>query len=278
MTPAKVERPLDPQLAVLIRVKNEISALPEFWRRLSSQTILSRTEVIFLDSGSTDGTLDFLLGLPVCVYEISPSDFQFGRSCNQLISVSQAQILVLLSGHVLLEQHDALERLFEKLVEHEHAAAYMRQVPNTLWGASAYEKAFLAKRFAPEKSKAIELHEPLGFSNSASGLTRAAWQRNPFPEIGASEDFIWAKRHLSLGGKLFYLPSVTVMHSHRESPDAVFQRVRLNVRARKKTGSYLEASYYFSGILLSLILKGTAFREAWQYAEAHARAYLPQGS
>jgi glycosyltransferase involved in cell wall biosynthesis len=278
VTPVKISRPLNPHLAVLIRVKNEASALPEFWRRLSLQTIFPRAEIIFLDSGSSDATLKLLLELPACIYKIPPEEFQFGSSCNLVISLSRARVVTLLSGHVLLEQHDALERLFETLIAHDYAAAYMRQVPNMMWGASAYETAYLARRFPPERSEIIELLKPHGFSNSASGLTRAAWQRNPFPEVNGSEDFLWAKQHLALGGKLFYIPSVTVMHSHRESPDEVFRRVKLNVRARGKNGSYLEAAYYFGGVFLSLLLRGTALCEAWQYAQSHAQAYLPEES
>lgn len=116
---------------------------------------------------------------------------------------------------------------------------------------------------------------PGGFSNAGSGLTRAAWLRNPFPEVHGSEDFIWAERHLKLGGKLFYLPNITILHSHRELPDTVFQRVRLNALARGVKGSYLKSTYYFCGILASMLSRGASLTEAFDYARSHARAYLP---
>jgi len=80
------------------------------------------------------------------------------------------------------------------------------------------------------------METPGGFSNAASALTRDAWEKNHFLEIHGSEDFEWAKRHLAGGGSLFYLPSVQVMHSHDESPDGVFRRVKLNVQAKQMRG------------------------------------------
>ncbi len=265
-----------PSLAVLIRVKNEEAALREFWKRLSSQTFFPKVECVFLDSGSSDGTLEFLHELPITLYQIAPNDFNFGSSCNLLMSKSRSPIVTFLSGHVLLEQVDALERLHAALSPYKFAAAYMRQVPNTLWGANKYESAYLARRFPSKGSgEAYQMFKPSGFSNAGSGLTRAAWLQNPFPEIHGSEDFVWAERHLRLGGKLFYLPNITILHSHGELPDAVFKRVRLNVLSRGARGSYLRSIYYFGGILVSMLRRGASLTEALDYARSHARAYLP---
>ncbi len=265
-----------PLLSVLVRVKNERSALPEFWSRLSSQAIFEHAEVLFLDSGSTDGTLEFLESLPVSIYEIHPADFSFGTSCNSLMSVSRGSVACFFSGHVLLESSGALEKLYTVLAKKTQAAAYLRQVPDEIFGANAYERAYLARRY-PNSSggEPIEMNGPGGFSNAASGITRDAWERNPFPDVHGSEDFFWAERHLAHGGKIFYLPQVKAMHSHRDSPTAVFQRVRLNVRARGVKRSYLKASYFFAGVAMAMLRQGAPLSEALRYAKFHALAYAP---
>ncbi len=265
-----------PLLSVLVRVKNERLALSEFWSRLSSQTIFRDVEVLFLDSGSTDGTLEFLQALPVNIYEIAPADFSFGSSCNFLLSVSRASVVCFLSGHVLLECSDALEKLFSVLSKDALAAAYLRQVPDQVFGANWYERAYLARRYPRFAGKElIEVNSPAGFSNAASGLTRDSWEKNPFPNLHGSEDFAWAEKHLAQGGKLFYLPEVKAMHSHRESPAAVFQRVRLNVLARGVKRSYLKASYFFAGVAVAMLRQGAPISEALRYAKVHALAYGP---
>jgi glycosyltransferase involved in cell wall biosynthesis len=272
----KSERPLAASLAVLVRVKNEGKALREFWARLSSQTIFCDIEAVFLDSGSTDSSLEFLGQLPISLYQISPEDFNFGGSCNLLMSVSQAPVVVFLSGHVLLEERDALERIYATLIKHKYAAAFLRQIPNTLWGATIYERAYLKRRYPLRQGKPLKVKTSKGFSNAASGLTRAAWQRNPFPEMHGSEDRAWAQRHLQLGGPLFYLPLPCVMHSHMESSDETFNRVLLNVRALRSQGSYFLSGCYFIGVLTSMLFHGASLTEAWRYASAHSRAYLPK--
>lgn len=249
-------------------------ALPEFWRRLTWQSCFSKCEIVFLDSGSTDGTVELLSSLPCTIWTIPPGEFRFGTSCNMVMSVSQAPVAVLISGHVLLTEASNLQTAFETVAGHQCAAAYCRQQPNSYLGSNAYERAYLARRFPAGDGSPVELSEPGAFSNAASVLTREAWRRNPFPDSNASEDHMWAKKHLKLGGKLFYLPHLQVLHSHNESPQAVYNRVRINVEARGLTHSYGRAAMYCGGIFGATLRQGASVKEAWHYAFHHARAYL----
>jgi glycosyltransferase involved in cell wall biosynthesis len=267
----------NPKVSVLVRVKNERPAIEHFWKRLSSQSIFSSCEVVFLDSGSSDGTLEYLMGVEASVYHIAAHDFNFGSSCNLVMQLSSAPIAVFLSGHTLLSGKEDLENVYLALETKKCAALYLRQVPNTVLGANCYEEVRLARRYPASSTAIARVETPRGFSNAASALTRDAWEQNHFPDIHGSEDFEWARRHLSFGGSLFYMPSVQVMHSHPESPDGVFRRVKLNARAKGIRGSCVLATYYFVGVFFRMVLHGAAPREAWQYAAAHARGYLPEG-
>jgi glycosyltransferase involved in cell wall biosynthesis len=261
-----------PEVSVLVRVRDEIEALPEFWRRIQFQTIAAKTEVLFLDSGSTDGTMEFLQTLPCGLYQLE-GEFNFGRSCNQIASLATAPVLMFLSGHVFLEDALALERILDLLVKNPDAAAYLRQVQNPAIGFSLYEAAYLAHRF-PAGDQTIQLDSPGAFSNAASAILRASWLRHPFKEMHGSEDFEWAKEHLASGGSMFYLPQVLAQHSHNESAGKVYERVRMNALARGESGSYGKAAYMLAGVYLSMLRAGASHAEAWQYASAHARAYL----
>jgi rhamnosyltransferase len=263
-----------PSISVLVRVKNEMQALPEFWRRLRSQTCFADCEVVFLDSGSTDGTLAYLATLPCSVWQIAPEEFQFGSSCNLMMELSQAPIAVFLSGHVLLSSPIDLARAVACLKPNSSEACFFRQVPNSVLGCSSYEKAFLRRRFpANQTCEPIALDAPAGFSNAACAITRAAWVNNRFPEVVASEDYLWAKRHLESGGSLYYLPHIAVMHSHNEPAEKVFRRVRINVEARGLRRSYLRAAMYLTGIFGATLREGASVSEAWRFASAHSRAY-----
>ncbi len=269
----KWPQPTAPLLSVLVRCYNEIGALASFWESLKRQTLFDRLEIVVLDSGSTDGSLDHMLLQPCTIYQIPASSFNFGSSCNQLMQLSSAPFAMFLSAHVLVEQPNAAEQVIELLHSGSLRAAYFRQVPNAILGFNAYEAAFLKRRF-PSGNEPKRLLKPGSFSNAASVLTREAWLRLPFPEIHGSEDNRWAREFLDIGGELFYLPHLQVQHSHNESPAEVFRRVRLNVLARGNAGSYFRAIYLFAGVTAQTLRAGGTFKEAVQFAWNHARAYL----
>lgn len=269
----KWTQPTAPLLSVLVRCYNEIDALPRLWESLRCQTVFERLEIVVLDSGSTDGSLDYMLIQPCSIYQIPSSTFNFGVSCNQLMRLSSAPLAMFLSAHVFLEQPNAAEQVIELLHSGSLRAAYFRQVPNAMFGFNAYEAAFLERRF-PSGNKPKRMLRPGAFSNAASVLTREAWLQLHFPEIHGSEDHRWAQEFLDLGGELFYLPQLQVQHSHNENPTQVFRRVRLNVLARGNTGSYFRAIYLFAGIVAQTLRAGGSLREAVQFAWHHARAYL----
>jgi len=265
--------PTAPLLSVLVRCYNEMNALPGFWESLKRQTVFGELEVVVLDSGSTDGSLDYMLLQPCSVYQIPTPSFNFGRSCNQLMRLSAAPLVMFLSAHVFLEQPDTAEQAIGLLHSPSMRAAYFRQVPNATLGFNAYEAGFLKRRFPPGDKLKLML-KPGAFSNAASVLTREAWLRQQFPEIHGSEDYRWAQEFLNLGGELFYLPQLRVQHSHNENPAQVFRRVRLNVVARGNAGSYVKAVYLFAGIVTQTLRAGGSLKEAVQFAWNHARAYL----
>jgi glycosyltransferase involved in cell wall biosynthesis len=261
-----------PRVSVLIREKDELVATKQFWLALERQTILAQAEIIVLDGGSKDGPLNYLRSKPCSVYGLTGT-FNYGRSCNQLAALAKAPRLVYLSGHVLLEHPEALQKVVAFLEDTPNSAVYLRQVPNTVLGFNTYDVARLSRRFPPGDAP-LPLREPAGFSNAASGLSLSAWQLQPFQEVHGSEDFLWAQLYLHKGNKLFYLPFVHAMHSHSDSPKEVHNLVRLSAIARGQTNSYGRVLYMTLGVYLSMLRSGSGHREAFQFAWAHGSAYL----
>jgi len=262
-------------IAVAVRVKNELAQLPAFWESLENQTIADKCERVFLDSGSSDGTLEFLLKRDCTVFSIRPEEFQFGRTCNLMMELTTAPRVVYFSGHIVLEQSDLLEKLERFFREHPQSAGYMRQVPNPATGFSRYDVAYLQRRF-PEFSEYVrEMGTKNSFSNAASLVCREAWESLRFLEVVGAEDHCWAQAHLSRGGKIYYFPKLNIRHSHNDSPESVFRRVSVGVEGRYgKRVMPLRAAFFFAGVFIKILSLGGGVREATAYARNHAKAYL----
>jgi len=266
-----------PSVSILVRVLNERAALPEFWSRLRMQTTYADMEIVFLDLGSTDGTLEYILGQPCTVYSTvarTDDDFNYGKNCNRIMALSHAPVVVFLSAHVFLTDARTIEIVLKLLKESSRPTAlYLRQAPNGIMGFNSYEAAFLARRFPAGGAPQMQFTAG-AFSNAASALRRETWESCPFPPLHGGEDSAWAEKHLASGGDLLYLPHLPVLHSHNWTPQQVHNRVRLVAEAGMETGQYLKSIYYFLGVSVSMLRHGAGLREAGRYAWAHASAYL----
>lgn len=262
---------------MLVRVKNEAAYLHRLLESLRRQSIFSRLELIFLDSGSTDSTLDSLLGTDCTVYQIASREFSFGETCNLLMALASAEICFFFSGHVIIESPDALSKAYEEIASGRASAGYFRQVPNPHCGASVYEIAFLRRNFpGPEGRGATGRQIVTRFSNAASVLSRRAWELLWFPDVIANEDALWAQEFLRRkSGAIAYFADLPVAHSHNESPDAVEKRVFINALARREgVRGVLRALAKFVPMMVALLASGARPGDAFRFARAHLRAYV----
>ncbi len=93
------------EVLIIIRTKNEEKWIGEILKRLSSQTY-KNFEIIIVDSGSTDKTLDivnqFSEILNIRIFKIKQEEFSYPFALNYGIKQSLAEkYLVILSGHSL---------------------------------------------------------------------------------------------------------------------------------------------------------------------------------
>lgn len=268
-------------MAIAIRLKNELKSLPALISSIRSQTIYNRCKLIFLDSGSTDGSIEYLHEHADKIFSIEPSDFQFGRSCNQIVEQCEEPYIALLSAHVSLTERDALEVAMTELDRDDLiAAVYLRQRTEGKSDRdfSSYESLFLRKRFPLFNIKMVADSIPSAppISNAAAVIRRSIWEKESFPEVPASEDLLWARAVVEKGNKLFYVGERSIVHNHCETPEQIYRRVKINKIAQfGSEAQYFKALYYFFGILVGLfVLEHASLSVSLRYAKAHAIAYL----
>ncbi len=279
-------RDVDPShrydVAYLIRMKNEARFLGATLKSISQQNFSGSSIIIFLDSGSVDGSIKMVIdqtSIPYLIYSIDHEEFQFGATCNLVAELANADYFVFLSGHVVIRQDDMIGTSIDFMTEHPSVAGLsFRQVPNEATGFNLYEQVYLRHAF-PQilQQPYIDVRKAGAFSNACSIVRASAWRDSPFEHVGASEDQIWADTVMSRGMEVYYTSVFDVAHSHNEDPAAIFRRVRINKLAR--FGDRRQPLRFVKSLIgvfaaLSLASKGRQLGTAMTYAVAHASAYM----
>ena len=88
--------------SIIIRTLNEERYLPELLAKISEQhTVLTDQEIVVVDSGSTDSTIEIASSYGCRITHISQEEFTFGRSLNVGCDYAEGDIFVFISGHCI---------------------------------------------------------------------------------------------------------------------------------------------------------------------------------
>ena len=199
--------------SIIIRTLNEAKHLGDLLQAISQQqTDGMDWEVVIVDSGSTDGTLEIARAYDCRIEPITREEFSFGRSLNLGCEAATGDFLVLISGHCVPCDERWLQVLCQPLIDSHAEYSYGRQLGGT---DSHYSECQIFAKYFPEKSRVPQS----GFycNNANSALTRLAWEEFGFDEqLTGLEDMELAQRLTKRGGRLAYVAEAPVYHYHSE--------------------------------------------------------------
>ena len=217
-----------PAVSIILLTKNSQHYLREILQAIYSQATSHGFEVIAVDSGSQDSTLDILAEYPVRLFQIPPEEFNHGETRN--LGARQAHPS---SQYLVYLTHDAtpatpywLENLLVAVNESPQVAgAFSRHLPRPTCPlpmarllAEEWEQSGMptrvVKRFTDPDDYERRRAYYAWFSNSSSCLRKDVWQQFSFARVEFAEDAEWADRVLRAGYTLIYEPSSTIIHSH----------------------------------------------------------------
>jgi rhamnosyltransferase len=200
--------------SVVLRAKNEARHIGETLEAIFQQVEAAPFEVILVDSGSTDGTVEIARRFPLQLIQIAPETFTYGRALNIGISASQGQFIASLSAHSTPVDAYWLANLVKPFENPRVAGVLGRQRPRDY--ATLPELIGMRLTGVMSDRPALRDRRPL-FSNANGGFRKSLWQRVPFDEnVAGAEDIAWARTMQTLGYLIAYEPGAAVYHSHGE--------------------------------------------------------------
>ncbi|WP_422361192.1 glycosyltransferase family 2 protein [Reichenbachiella sp.] len=200
-------------VSIIIRTLNEQKYLPELLSSINSQICSFDIEVVVVDSGSTDQTLEILKKFEHKVVHIKKEDFSFGRSLNYGCREANGEYLVFISAHCIPQNNDWLENLVAPFSDPKVAMTYGRQIGKQ---QNKFSEHQVFKKYYP---KNLEDAQGGYFSNNAnSAILKSLWDKRNFnEELTGLEDMDWAKFFWQKKYSIQYVPVAVVYHIHEET-------------------------------------------------------------
>jgi len=220
---------MKPTCSIVIRAYNEEKHIGRLLTGIFQQTVRD-VQVILVDSGSTDSTVDIAGQFPVEVVHIKPEDFSFGYSLNQGIARCKADIVVFASAHVYPVYPDWLEKLIHPFEKPQVAVTYGKQRGME---TTKFSEHIIFQQWFPDHSVKRQDHPFCNNANAA--IRRELWEQHPYDEnIPALEDLAWANWAQKQGYQIAYVSEAEIIHVHNESWQGVFNRYRREGMAFKR--------------------------------------------
>lgn len=231
-------------VSVIIPTKNGGDLFKRVLNRVLNQRLKNkRYEVVIVDSGSTDGTIEFIVEMQkkhsnLQLYRISPDEFGHGKTRNFGASKAIGEYLVFITQDALPYDEYWLENLvcvFE--MDSEIAGVFGKHVPYD--DCDLFEKINIINHFnnfgndvTIYKLDDLERYERdegyrhllCFYSDNSSAMRKEVWKVHPYPDVDFAEDQLWAKEIIEKGYKKAYTPHSVIYHSHRYTFKQQFQR------------------------------------------------------
>lgn len=242
-----------PTISIVIRTLNESDHLPALLDSIAQQTTIP-DEVVLVDSGSTDNTVELAEARGLKIVHIPPGEFTFGRALNWGCEAAKGEILVFVSAHVYALSTTWLEDLIAPFADERVGLSYGGQTGDH---RSNYAEIQLLKRWFPDDGTHDQQNP---FCNNANcAVRRELWQRTPYDEaLPGLEDMAFARDIRADGHRVAYVPEAKIAHVHEEGWRQTLNRYRREAMAYQNIfGSQQLGLAHSIGLAVESIAKDT---------------------
>ena len=241
-----------PEISIVIPVKNGIDTIQDCLNSIYKQTIYSKCEIVVIDSGSNDGTVELLKNQSVRLIEIDPKTFSHGGTRNLGVQHAKGDFVVMTVQDAVASTEDWLEIMYKHFEDPEVAGVCGQQIVPHHANKNPHEW------FRPQSKpslKRVYFENPADFLALSPKEQRgccgwddvnAMYRKSdlldiPFEQIMFGEDMFWARTALLAGKKLIYNTASRVNHYHFQFPDYTYKRTLIAELFIYKCFKYLRA-------------------------------------
>ncbi|MEW6584545.1 MAG: glycosyltransferase [Nitrospirota bacterium] len=255
------------RVSIVIRCKNEERSIGGTLEKIFDQKVNIPYEVIVVDSGSTDRTIEIVKQYKANLYEIAPESFTFGYALNSGIEKAKGTIICNISAHCMPVHDRWLQELISPIVHGVAHATFGRQV--AIKGLNSFEEVALKKHF-PDHA---EIKGRVPYSNANCAFLKEMWYERKFDEeLPSWEDYLWYYMQKDMY-RFRYCPKASVYHTHPFSLKAISRRAYIDGRAFKLIKKKYDIDL-LGGICPTLKTKAQIF---WNDMKQHVSLFRREG-
>ena len=274
---------MPPSVSIVIPVRNESNGIRTCLDSWLSQTV-SVNEIVVMDSGSTDGTVEIVRQFSkVRLVQIPSAEFNHGTTRNRAMQHVTGQFTLMTVGDGRAADTKTLERLLSGFDAEKVAGVCGLQIVPHERDKNPVE---WFRPVSQPRTKSFSFSSPEQFDSLMADQKReaASWDdviamyrtavlrdQIPFREITYGEDPMWAVDALKAGHTLVYDPAARVYHYHLENSEVTYRRAITMLCLRNWIfGSVPEIPEYRLRSRLSLVRSllrtpGLSVRECWDW-------------
>lgn len=226
---------VDPLISIIIPVKNGEPWLDRVLSAIFRQSLITQTEVIVIDSGSTDNSLKIIANYPVRVISIRPEAFNHGATRNVGVSEAKGDFVVMTVQDAIPVNDRWLQTLLSGFDDQKIAGVCGAQIvshdadknpidwyrPISLPVPKKFQFINEAEfeSLPPERKKDI-----CSWDNVNAMYRKKMLEEIPFQHVSFAEDALWARDAVRKGYGIAYNPLAQVAHYHNETPEYTLKR------------------------------------------------------
>ncbi len=250
-------------VTIVIPTKNAGALLDRTLAAVFSQKTQYSYEVICVDSGSSDQTIEIIRKYDCKLFQIKPEEFGHGKTRNYGASKGTGEFIVFITQDAVPATDTWLENFINAMkIDDEIVGGFGIHYPYE--DCNIYDKRDLTVHFQgfgsdntiysmedKERYKVDEGYRHLlaFFSDNNSCLRRRVWEKYPYDDVDFAEDQIWARKMIEMGFKKVYCPYAPVYHSHNFKLFSYAGRYFDEYRSLYKLHGYLIVNKWYQVVL-----------------------------